>query len=69
MVCISQPFPAVIFAFGVLDVAEKFRKSYENEDFLPNTKVVEVTVHFWAPLTECLVLKRRELFGQAVGQT
>lgn len=24
---------------------------------------------FWAPLTECLVLKKRELFGQAVGQT
>lgn len=67
-----QPFPAVMFAFGVLDVAtqtEKFRKYYEShEDFLPDTRVVEVTA-FWAPLTECLVLKKRELFGQAVGQT
>lgn len=45
-----QPFPAVMFAFGVLDVGtqtEKFRKSYEShEDFLPDTRVGEVTVHF-----------------------
>lgn len=50
MVYVSQPFPAVIFAFGVLDVAtqaEKFRKSYENhEDLLPDTRVMEVTVRF-----------------------
>lgn len=61
VVWISQPFPAVVFAFGVLDVAtsEQFlKKSYENhEDFLPDTRVVEVAVRF-GPLWQCLELKK-----------
>lgn len=67
-----QLFLAVMFGFGVLDAAmqaEKLRK-YCVVFFLTPESWRSLSVLGSAVLsTECWVLKKRGLFGQAVGQT